>query len=155
LAPFSVQVGAADAKAPCSRCGSFEVRHEIKDERGGSLEIILNEFESIGYKCYWKVLNAVDYGAPQSRERLFIVGSRDGEFFEWPRARYCRPRSEVAADQLDLFSPQMSRLPVWKTLFEALWKRGHPDYGVLDKSKAVLWVKNVVRPHSEPVTWSV
>jgi DNA (cytosine-5)-methyltransferase 1 len=155
LAPFDVQVGNSESKAPCSKCSSFDVQYETKNESGGSLEIIVNEFEGIGYKCYSKVLNAVNFGAPQFRERLFIVGSRDGEFFEWPKPLYCRPVGNDPSDQLDLFSTGESRLAPWKTLFEALWKRGHPEYGPLDKSKAVLWVKNVVRPHDEPVTWTV
>lgn len=33
----------------------------------------LNFLESLGYSNYWKVLNAVDYGAPQSRERVFCI----------------------------------------------------------------------------------
>lgn len=33
----------------------------------------LDFLSSIGYKNYWEVLNAVDYGAPQSRERTFCV----------------------------------------------------------------------------------
>jgi DNA (cytosine-5)-methyltransferase 1 len=33
----------------------------------------LNYLESLGYKNYWKVLNAKDYGVPQSRERVFVV----------------------------------------------------------------------------------
>jgi DNA (cytosine-5)-methyltransferase 1 len=37
---------------------------------------------------------------------------------------------------------------------EALWTSEHSEFGVLD-SRAVLWVKNVVRPHDEPVTWTL
>ena len=33
----------------------------------------LNFLSEEGYKNYWKVLNSVDYGSPQSRERLFCV----------------------------------------------------------------------------------
>jgi DNA (cytosine-5)-methyltransferase 1 len=40
-------------------------------------------------------------------------------------------------------------------MFESLWTEGHYKYGKLDKATAVLWVKNVVRPHDEPVTWSL
>jgi site-specific DNA-cytosine methylase len=37
---------------------------------------ILDELEKAGYKNYWKVLNALDYGFPQNRERVFIVSIR-------------------------------------------------------------------------------
>lgn len=44
------------------------------------LEEIIEEIESIGYQIQkpWKVLNAKDYGVPQSRERLFLIGSKKG-----------------------------------------------------------------------------
>ena len=46
---------------------------------GGVLDIILSEFKRIGYKTVYGVLDAVDYGVPQFRERLIILGSRDNE----------------------------------------------------------------------------
>jgi DNA (cytosine-5)-methyltransferase 1 len=39
-------------------------------------------------------------------------------------------------------------------MFEALWSGTHPIYGKFNPEVARLWVKNVVRPHDEPVTWS-
>jgi DNA (cytosine-5)-methyltransferase 1 len=144
----------------CSRCARIttEIRqHEI---RGGSLEIIVNEFERIGYQCHAKVLNAADYGVPQSRERLFIVGTRDGEPFKWPKPTHCDPKKIMTTAQqagLDLFgdAPVTAEPHPWLTVKDVLWKNGHPEYGKLDQNRAVLWVKNVVRPHDEPVTWSL
>ncbi|MDZ7732828.1 MAG: DNA cytosine methyltransferase [Acidimicrobiia bacterium] len=40
---------------------------------------LLKEIEDAGYKYEWRVLNAADYGVPQLRPRLFIVGSRRRE----------------------------------------------------------------------------
>lgn len=40
---------------------------------------LLAEIESAGYTYRWKVLNAADYGVPQLRPRLFVVGSQEGE----------------------------------------------------------------------------
>lgn len=37
------------------------------------------------YRVAWKLLNAAHYGVPQIRERVFLVGSRDGIQFEFPR----------------------------------------------------------------------
>ena len=37
----------------------------------------LNHLETLGYKNYWKVLNARDYGIPQNRERVFCISIRD------------------------------------------------------------------------------
>jgi DNA (cytosine-5)-methyltransferase 1 len=37
---------------------------------------LLKEIDDAGYQCQWRVLNAADYGVPQLRPRLFVVGSR-------------------------------------------------------------------------------
>ncbi len=42
-----------------------------------NLELIVHELESIGYCVKWKVLNAYDFGLPQNRDRVFIVGIRN------------------------------------------------------------------------------
>lgn len=46
--------------------------------------------DSVPYHIYYKVLNARDYGVPQNRERIFIVGIRDDEDnkFIWPTEEY-------------------------------------------------------------------
>lgn len=40
---------------------------------------LLSEIEAAGYQCHWRVFNAADYGVPQARPRLFILGARKGE----------------------------------------------------------------------------
>ena len=50
--------------------------------------IVLNSLEEAGYNNYWKVLNAKDYGIPQSRERVFVVSIRkdvDNNEFKFPQ----------------------------------------------------------------------
>lgn len=37
----------------------------------------LSDLESFGYRNFWQVLNAKDYGVPQSRERVFVISIRD------------------------------------------------------------------------------
>ncbi|MBD2138283.1 DNA cytosine methyltransferase [Anabaena sp. FACHB-1237] len=41
-----------------------------------NLELIINELTKIGYFVKWQVLNAYDFGLPQNRDRVFIVGVR-------------------------------------------------------------------------------
>jgi len=41
-----------------------------------SLETVINDFSSLGYKVTYQLYRAVDYGVPQLRERVFIVGTR-------------------------------------------------------------------------------
>lgn len=40
---------------------------------------LLREVDAAGYSYVWKVLNAADYGVPQLRPRLFVVGTRRGD----------------------------------------------------------------------------
>ena len=44
----------------------------------------LEKLESLGYHCYWQVLNAKDYGIPQNRERCFMVSILGDYFYEFP-----------------------------------------------------------------------
>ncbi|NTU70454.1 MAG: DNA (cytosine-5-)-methyltransferase [Coriobacteriia bacterium] len=45
---------------------------------------LLGQFSELGYNPQWKVLLAADYGVPQLRRRVFVVGRRDGVPFEFP-----------------------------------------------------------------------
>jgi DNA (cytosine-5)-methyltransferase 1 len=56
----------------------------LTHERGAPFKSLLSGLKWAGYSVDWRVLNAADYGLPQNRERLIIIGSRDGERFEWP-----------------------------------------------------------------------
>lgn len=60
-------------------------------EGGFFLEQILKQFKSIGYTTSYKVLNARDFGVPQNRERLFIVGSLNGIEFSFPERNLTKP----------------------------------------------------------------
>lgn len=143
-----------DCKPRCHVCGKSLAALRTSNERGGSLDIIVQEFERTGYSCAWRVLNAADFGAPQIRERLFLVGSRDNEPFSWPQPTHGETSSSDAS-QLSLFRGTQKLLP-WRTMIDCLWpKKRHSIFGRLDPDKAVLWVKNVVRPHDEPVTWTL
>lgn len=52
-----------------------------EEEPGSTLNLgILPEFQRIGYQVVWGVLNALDYGTAQDRERMLFIGSRDREF---------------------------------------------------------------------------
>ena len=51
--------------------------------KGKVFEMILNDFRELGYKVKYKVLNAADYGVPQTRMRVIIIGVRDDIDFEY------------------------------------------------------------------------
>jgi len=66
----------------------------IPDEEHGSAFIeLLDDIEKlckdIGYCVSWGLINSADYGAPQVRERVIFIGSRDGHFI-WPKATHSK-----------------------------------------------------------------
>lgn len=54
-------------------------------QKGEAWQEIQNAFKEAGYTIHFRVLDAADYGVPQHRERLFIVGLREGSYlFPYP-----------------------------------------------------------------------
>lgn len=64
--------------------------------QGSALEIIIHEFERLGYKTAHGILDAVNYGAPQFRERFILIGSRDGEDIFLPLPTHFQMHQEEA-----------------------------------------------------------
>ena len=60
------------------------VRGLISHDNGRTLVTILDIFRSLGYQVEYKLLNAVDYGVPQKRERVVIIGTKEKIKFEFP-----------------------------------------------------------------------
>ncbi len=57
----------------------------IGAQSGKPWKQIQETFRAMGYELYWRVLDAADYGVPQFRERLIIVGLKEGDFsFPFP-----------------------------------------------------------------------
>lgn len=70
---------------------------------------LLYTFMELGYYVTWRVLNAADYGVPQTRQRVFILGRRTEGHFAWPQPTHYRvgiPGDPIA--------------PRWVSWFEAL-----------------------------------
>lgn len=63
----------------------FENVKGLLSMQGGELlETIISLFESLDYKVQYKLLNAADFGAPQIRERVIIIGSKLKNDFQYP-----------------------------------------------------------------------
>lgn len=71
----------------------FEEYDSIKENDGSVLSLLKNEFEKLGYSISYALLNAANYGVPEKRERVIIIGhlgervpipspthSKDGEY---------------------------------------------------------------------------
>ena len=64
------------------------VRAVVSHDNGKTWAKMQEVFSELGYSFSWKVLNAKNYGIPQNRERLFVVGFRDdlklNSIFDFP-----------------------------------------------------------------------
>jgi DNA (cytosine-5)-methyltransferase 1 len=91
----------------------YGLAYKGKDE---GLRHILNGIEQVNreagtnYAVDWKMLNAAHYGVPQLRERVFLIGSRDGTRFQFPEATH------GPASQDDMFSGKQSYMTAWDAL---------------------------------------
>ncbi|WP_435626424.1 DNA cytosine methyltransferase [Candidatus Ferrigenium straubiae] len=72
------------------------VKRLTTHDGGQTFSVIMKRLREIGYTVYSKVLNSLDYGLPQKRERIYIVGFLDQLPFEFPKPLgYYKPLSEV------------------------------------------------------------
>lgn len=83
--------------------------------KGKVFQMILSDFSSLGYKVSHRVLNAADYGVPQTRQRVIIVGVRNDMDFE-----YMFPNPTNSKDGKD-------GLPKWVSVGEAMSVIPDPD----------------------------
>jgi DNA (cytosine-5)-methyltransferase 1 len=67
------------------------VKGIAETERGEFLQLILSQFEDLGYTLSKGILNAAKYGVPQNRERLFVIGSRHGLEVPLPSPTVAKP----------------------------------------------------------------
>jgi DNA (cytosine-5)-methyltransferase 1 len=69
------------------------VKGLLSHDGGRTFETIIRTLDELGYDCQWQVLNSKDFGVPQNRERVFIIGHLRGE----PRPEVF-PVGEVSSD---------------------------------------------------------
>lgn len=98
-------------KAKQPKAFLFEnVKGLVSKKHRRTFDKLLEEFNRIGYRVSWKVLNAWDYGVAQKRERVFIVGVRNdlGFSFVFPEPEPEDYRTQVLRDVIgDLPEPRM------------------------------------------------
>ena len=83
-------------------------------EHGEVFKLILSDFENMGYVVKYKVMNAADYGVPQTRQRVIIVGVRNDIDFDF---QYPTPTNDKNGKEH----------PKWVSVSEALKDIPDPD----------------------------
>ena len=100
----------------------YGLAYEGKDE---GLRYILDGIAQINretgsnYRVNWQVVNTAEHGVPQIRERVFMVGSRDGREFRFPKPSFGSP-DELKADLFEKRAP-------YRTAWDALGDLPEPE----------------------------
>lgn len=80
-------------------------------DNGRTLDRIMETLKSLGYHAQYKVLNALNFGLPQKRERIFIVGFREARAFRWPTGVVKQKRlSEILEENVPEFYTASERI---------------------------------------------
>ena len=88
--------------APLKHVPTAERDDTDPDQKLGTvLDVILSEFNKLGYKTVYGVLDAVNYGVPQFRERFVLIGSRDNEEIFLPIANALDIFYSTLIDKID------------------------------------------------------
>ncbi|AGL85603.1 DNA cytosine methyltransferase [Pseudomonas protegens] len=98
-------------------------------QRGRTWRRFVALLEGMGYVVEWKVIKACDFGAPTSRERLFMIARCDGQPIVWPEPTHAKnpakgqKRWRTAAECIDWTIPSKSIFDRAKPLAPATLRR--------------------------------
>ena len=97
------------------------VKGLLSTDKGKFIKSLVYEYEQIGYKVEYKVLNAADFGVPQTRERVIFIANPFGLENTFPKPTHCNPKKM----QLDL----ISEIKPWVTVGDAIGDLPYLDSG--------------------------
>lgn len=97
--------------------------------RGQTWAVFVAELQRLGYAVEWRVIKACDFGAPTSRERLFMIARCDGQPIVWPEPSHAKNPAKgqkkwrTAAECIDWTIPSKSIFDRPKPLAPATLRR--------------------------------
>ena len=117
-------LSAAVRHRPLKQRGPGYPRLAEEELLGSAFRVVAETLRDLGYYCVFDVLNAADYGVPQTRQRLVIIGSREGRKVRMPERTHDQEGARGLAR--------------WRTLGEALegLNEDDPDYYSFCPAKA-------------------
>ncbi|WP_286913228.1 MULTISPECIES: DNA cytosine methyltransferase [unclassified Pseudomonas] len=132
--------------------------------RGITWKRFVQLLEGMGYQVEWRIIKACDFGAPTSRERLFMIARCDGQPIVWPEPTHAKnpgkrqQKWRTAAECIDWTVPSKSIFDRKKALAEATLRRvakGMKKF-VLDNPQPFIvpianWSGESVQPLAEPL----
>lgn len=84
------------------------VKGLLSMEKGQVFEMIKNDFRNLGYYVEARVLNAAEYGVPQQRERVIIIGNRVNQSVTYPSKTHYLNDSQPSLDDHNGLKPAVT-----------------------------------------------
>ncbi|MDP2244058.1 DNA cytosine methyltransferase [Pseudomonas sp.] len=132
--------------------------------KGTTWNKLLACLEALGYVVEHRIIKACDFGAPTSRERLFMVARRDGHPIVWPQPTHAAKPAKgqqpyrTAAECIDFSLPSQSIFERKKPLADATMRRIAKGIQreVLQKAKPFIvpianWSRDALHPVDQPL----
>jgi len=131
------------------------VKGLINHDKGNTLKVVLELLDEAGYMVYHKVLNSLDFGVPQMRERIYFVGVQkeliDDNFkYEFPTKYSGKSESLeeclIDSDEKLIFDKKLPAYQTFLNYLESKYNRGKysvdellsQEYKVLDTRQSDL-----------------
>lgn len=105
---------------------------------------IVNRFSKLGYNVTYKLLNASDYGVPQSRQRVFFIGLKD-DVFEFPEEKEFKVSSSDAISDL----PSLDNLDNHQEIYSYSSDKELTEYQKLMRKNSEMILNHNFTNHTE------